>query len=148
MKVILNQDIKGVGKKLDTIEVSQGYAVNFLIPKNLAKIVDSKSINETKGKIDSINHKKQEDIKNSISIKEKIEKKFIQIKVKVGNSGKIFGSITEKDIAEKIKEDLNISIDKKKIIIKNTIKEIGEHTVTIKLAEGITANQKVSIVKL
>ena len=148
MKVVLNQDVKSVGKKLQIVEVSEGYARNFLIPKKLAKLLDNKTMNETKGKIDSIKHKKDEDVKNSNIIKEKIEKTFIRIKVKVGSNGKIFGSVTEKDIAENIKEKLQLTVDKKKIIIEPPIKEIGEHTVKLKLAEGITAKLKISVVKL
>ena len=148
MKVVLNQDVKSVGKKLQIVEVSEGYARNFLIPKKLAKLLDNKTMNETKGKIDSIKHKKDEDVKNSNIIKEKIEKTFIRIKVKVGSNGKIFGSVTEKDIAENIKEKLQLTVDKKKIIIEPPIKEIGEHTVKLKLAEGITAKLKISVGKL
>ena len=148
MKVVLIENVKSVGKKLQIVEVSEGYARNFLIPKKLAKLLDNQTMNETKGKIDSIKHKKDEDIKKSNEIKEKIEKTFIQIKVKVGNNGKIFGSVTEKDISENIKEKLDIIVDKKKIIIDNPIKEIGQHIVKLKLAEGITAKLKISVVKL
>ena len=148
MKVILNQDVKGIGKKLQTVEVSEGYARNFLIPKKLAKLADNKAVNEVKGKLDSINHKKQEDIKSSNIIKENIEKTIFTSKVKVGNNGKIFGSVTEKDISELLKEKSNISIDKKKIVIDTPIKELGTHIVSVKLSEGIVAKLKINVVKL
>lgn len=148
MKVILNQDIKGVGKKLQTVEVSEGYARNFLLPRNAAKLADNKNLNEAKGKIDSIKHKKDEELKKANEVKEKIEKSVIEFRMKLGENGKLFGSVTEKEIANKINEKFDMSLDKKKIVIDYPIKELGIHSAKIKLHEGVVAKQKISVVKL
>lgn len=148
MKVILNQDIKGVGKKFEIVEASEGYVRNFLIPKKLAKLLDNKNLNETKGKIDSIKHKKEEDLKKANEVKEKIEKSVIEFRMKLGANGKLFGSVTEKEVAVKIKDKFNMTIDKKKIKLDSPIKELGIHYVNIKLHEGVIAKQKISVVKI
>lgn len=148
MKVVLNQDIKGVGKKLQTVEVSQGYARNFLFPKNLAKPADNKSLNEAKTKIESQNFKKKVEIEEANKLKEKIEKEILKFVIKTGENGKLFGSITEKDIAEKIKEKYLVEINKKKIILKDHIKQIGGYEVSIKIYEGIVAKVKINIVEM
>ncbi len=148
MKVVLNQDIKGVGKKLQTVEVSQGYARNFLFPKNLATPADNKSLNEAKTKIESQNFKKKVEIEEATKLKEKIEKDVLKFAIKTGENGKLFGSVTEKDIAEKIKEKYLLEINKKKIILKDHIKLIGNYEVSIKVYEGIIAKVKISVVEM
>ncbi len=148
MKVILNQDVKGIGKKLQTVEVSEGYARNFLIPKKIATICDSKSMSEAKSKNEAMQYKKNEDIKAANSQKEIIEKKYIEFRHKVGENGKLFGSVTEKEISEEIEKVFGIKIDKKKITLKNPIKNPGSYSVNIKLYEGITATLKINVIKL
>lgn len=148
MKVVLNQDIKGVGKKLQTVEVSQGYARNFLFPKSLATPADNKSLNEAKTKIESQNFKKKVEIEEATKLKEKIEKDVLKFAIKTGENGKLFGSVTEKDIAEKIKEKYLLEINKKKIILKDHIKLIGNYEVSIKVYEGIIAKVKISVVEM
>ncbi len=148
MQVILNVDVKGLGKKLQVVEVNEGYARNYLLPKKIASILDNKTKNEAKGKIDAINHKKKVDLENSNKIKDTIEKRYITFKHKIGDNGKLFGTITEKDIATKIEETFGLKIDKKKIVLSNPIKNIGEYTANIKLQEGIVAKLKISVVKL
>ncbi len=148
MKVVLNQDIKGIGKKLQVVDVSEGYARNYLIPRKMASIADNKNINEAKTKVEAMNFKKMTEKQEAIEIKEKIEKNYLEFKHKVGDNGKLFGSITEKEIADKINSVYGININKKKIIIKNPIKEIGSYEVNVKLYEGVIANVKIAVVRL
>lgn len=148
MKVILNQDIKGVGKKLQTIDVSEGYARNFLLPKKLAVIADNKAVNEAAGKNSAMKFKKSEEIKEAEEKKQKIEKSYIEFRHKLGDGGRLFGSVTEKEISEELEKRLNIKVDKKKIVIKNPIKQLGNYTVDIKLYEGIVAKLKIVVLGL
>ena len=146
MKVVLNKDIKGVGKKLQVIEVSEGYARNFLLPKKLAVIADNKNINEAQGKISAQKYKKQTELQQANENKKIIENGFIEFKHKVGEGSKLYGSVTEKDIADKIKEKFNIEISKKKITISEPIKNLGNYTVNVKLYEGVIAKLKITVV--
>lgn len=148
MKVILNKDIKGIGKKLQIVEVSEGYARNYLLPKKLASAADNKSINEAKTKNEAASFKKQTEIKEAKELKERLEKGYIKFKHKIGDNGKLFGSVTEKDIADEIEKVYSIKIDKKKIVLKNPIKELGSYTADVKLYEGIMAQVKISVVGL
>lgn len=146
MKVVLNQDIKGVGKKLQVVEVSEGYARNFLLPKKLASIADNKNLNEAKNKKEAADYKKQVELEAANKQKEKIEKTYIQFKEKQGAGGKLFGSVTEKEIASKIKEKFDIEVNKKKIVLKDPIKQLGSYTADVKLYEGVVAKLKISVV--
>lgn len=145
MKVVLNQDIKGVGKKHQLVEVSEGYARNFLLPKKLASVADNKNINESKNKISSIQFKKQTELEQANELKVKIEKEVVKLKHKTGENGRLFGSVTEKEIADEINKKLEININKKKIIMKNAIKQLGAYEVSIKLYEGVIAKIKVVV---
>ncbi len=148
MKVILNQDIKGIGKKLQTVEVSEGYARNFLLPKKMASICDSKSMNEARTKNEAIMYRKEENMAEANKQKEIIEKRYIEFRHKVGENGKLFGSVTEKEIAEEIEKVYKIKIDKKKITLKAQIKSPGSYTAEIKLYEGVIASLKINVVSL
>jgi large subunit ribosomal protein L9 len=145
MKVVLNQDIKGVGKKHQLVEVSEGYARNFLLPKKLASVADNKNINESKNKISSIQFKKQTELEQANELKVKIEKEVVKLKHKTGENGRIFGSVTEKEIADEINKKIEININKKKIVMKNPIKQLGTYEVSIKLYEGVIAKIKVVV---
>lgn len=146
MKVVLNQDVKGVGKKLQIVNVSEGYARNFLLPKKLAVVADNKNLNEAQGKIDAQKYKKQTELQKANEDKKKIEGGFIEFRHKVGEGSRLYGSVTEKDIAEKVKEKFNIEVNKKKITIDDPIKNLGTYTVSIKLYEGVIAKLKVTVV--
>lgn len=146
MKVVLNQDVKGLGKKLQVVEVSEGYARNFLLPKKLAVVADNKNLSEAQGKISSQKFKKQTELEKANEIKAVLEKGYIEFKHKVGEGSKLYGSVTEKDIAEKIKEKFNIEVNKKKISISDPIKNLGAYTVNVKLYEGVIAKLKISVV--
>lgn len=145
MKVVLNQDIKGIGKKLQIVDVSEGYARNYLLPRKLASVADNKSINEANTKNEALKFKKKTEFEAAKKQKEIIEKSYIEFKHKVGNASKLFGSITEKEIAEKIKEKYNIEVNKKKITLKVPIKNLGEYTADVKLYEGVVAKVKVAV---
>ncbi len=146
MKVVLNQDVKGVGKKLQVVEVSEGYARNFLLPKKFANIADNKSLNEARTKEEANKFKKDTELSKAKMQKEKIEKIYIEFKEKKGANGKLFGSVTEKEIAEKLNEKLGIDINKKKITLDEPIKQVGNYRANIKLYEGVVANLKILVV--
>ena len=148
MKVVLNKDVKNIGKKLQIVEVSEGYARNYLIPRGLASIASSKNVNEAKTKNDALNYKKKVEYEEAIKEKEILEGSFIEFKHKVGEGSKLFGSITEKDIADEINNKFHLNINKKKIVIKTPIKNLGNYTVSIKLYEAVIANLKVVVVRL
>ncbi len=145
MKLILTQDVKGLGKKDQIIEASDGYARNYLLPKKIAIQADNENMNKLEGRKASAEHKKSLEIENAKQIAEKLSKMTLKIKVKTGDNGKLFGSITSKEIASELKNSYNIEVDKKKINLKEPIKEIGIFNIEIKLYEGITSKLKVEI---
>ena len=146
MKVILTQDIKGVGKKDEIINANDGYARNFLLPRKLAVEANSQNMSLLQGRKDSANYKKEQEKENALNVKEKLSKIMLNIKVKAGGNGKIFGSITSKEIATELKNQYNIDIDKKKILLKDSIKELGVFNIEIKLYEGIIGKLKIDII--
>ncbi len=146
MKVILLDNVKGVGKKDEIINANDGYARNFLFPKGLAVEANNSNLVNLKAKQDSKAFKKEEERKEALKIKEQIEKINLKIEVKAGENGKIFGGVTSKEISEQLKKQCNIELDKKKIELKDTIKTIGIFTVDVKLFEGIIGKLKLEIV--
>lgn len=146
MKVILLNDIKGVGKKDQVIEAADGYARNFLFPKKLAVEANSDNMNKLKAKQDSNKFKKDMERKEAEKIAEKFKGIMLRIKVKAGENGRIFGGVTSKEIAEGLKRDYNITIDKKKVMLNETIKTLGTIVVDIKLVEGVIGKLKVDII--
>lgn len=146
MKVVLNQDVKGIGKKLQIVEVSEGYARNFLIPKKMASIADNKSVNEAKSKSEAIKFKKDTERQEALELKEKIEKIYLEFREKQGSGGKLFGSVTEKEISDRLKEKFNVDINKKKISLNTAVKNLGTYTASIKLYEGVVAKLKIVVV--
>lgn len=148
MKVILLQDIKGVGKKDQIINASEGYARNFLFPKNLALEASKNNLSQLEHKKMAEEQKKQEELDKARELAKKIEEKTVSIQVKIGDNGKLFGSVTNKEIGSALKEQFSIDIDKKKIVLSDSIKAIGEKTVDIKLHPKVTAKLKVNILEL
>lgn len=146
MKVILLENVKGVGKKDEIINANDGYARNFLFPKNLAIEANSTNLSKLKSKQDSASFKKNEEKKNAEEMKEKLSKIVLKINVKAGENGKIFGGVTAKEISEQLKKQYNYNIDKKKIDIKETIKTIGMFTIDLKLFEGVVGKLKIHII--
>ena len=127
MKVILLKDVKGSGKAGDIVKVSDGYARNMLIPKGLAK-------EATQGNIKTLEKQK-----------EKMETLTVDIVTKGGEGGRLFGSVTSKDIADALKEQHGIEVDKKKVVLDNPIKEVGVKEVTVKLFQEVSAKLKVNV---
>lgn len=145
MKVILTQDVKSQGKKGDVINVSDGYANNFLIKKGLAVMATNENMNILKNKNASEEHKRQVELDNAKELKEKLNDKEIILNSKAGEGGKLFGAVTSIDIASAIKNTLNIEVDKRKILLKDNIKMAGIYEVEIKLHKDVTAKVKVNI---
>ena len=144
MKVILLADVKGHGKKGELCNVSDGYARNFLFPKKLAIEADNTALNELKNREEAAAHHKQEEIKAAKELASKLEGKTVTIKAKAGNNGKLFGSVTSKEIAAEIKKSIGGEIDRKKMSVAD-IKNFGEYTAEIKLYVGITAKITVKV---
>lgn len=146
MKVILKADIKGVGKKDQIINASDGYARNFLFPKNLAVEANAENMSKLKAKQDSNAFKKSQEKEEAEKIAEKLSKILLKIKVKSGTNGKIFGGISTKEIAENLENQYQIKVDKKKIDLKETIKTLGVVNVEIKLFEGVIGKVKIDVI--
>ena len=145
MKVILLEDVKGKGKKGDTIEVADGYGRNVLIAKKQA--VEATSANLNTLKLQKANAEKvaKEQLDEAIKLGDILSKAEVKVELKVGKDGKPFGSISNKDIADAIKKDLSLDIDKKKIVIDKQIKNIGETTVKVKLHTKVVVTLRVVI---
>jgi len=145
MKVILNKDIAGTGKAGDIIEVSDGYARNFLIKKNLAVIADKKNINDLNGKKQAVAYQKAEAKKEAIQLAEKLKDQTVTIYMKAGTNGKLFGSVTMKDVSEAIFKTLGLKVDKKKLSTNIELKSYGCYTVTAKFMPDVFAAFKVMV---
>ncbi len=138
MKIILLKDVKGQGKKGDLLDVNEGFARNFLIKKGLAEAATATKINELNQKKTSEAYHKQEEIKAMTALAKEINGKSFTIRIKVGQNGKVFGSVTSQDVSAGLKE-AGYEVDKKKIVVSNPIKSVGDYEVEIKFAEGISA---------
>lgn len=145
MQVILTQDVKGQGKKGQMVNVSDGYARNYLLPKGLAQPATKSNINVMKGKQESLEYKKQKEIEEANEIAEKMKTITVLLKAKAGENGKLFGSITSKDVAEELKMQHHIKLDKKKFVMPDGIKTLGETTIDVKLYTGITGKLKIMV---
>lgn len=148
MKVILLEDVKNVGKKGEVVEVSDGLARNVLFKKKQAVEATGKNMNDLK--LQKANQEKvaAENLAAAQELGEKIEKSSITLKVKVGEGGKLFGSISNKEIAEAVKAQLGLEVDKKKVQITTPLKSVGTMDVAIKLHTKVTAQLKVNVVSL
>lgn len=138
MKVILNKDVKDLGKKGELVNVSDGYAKNFLIPRKIAVIADATAMNELKNREMSKAHHLAVEKANAEAAANTLEGKSIKVSAKAGANGRLFGSVTSKEIAEQIKNQYNIEIDKKKIVI-DDIRSFGTFDGTVKIYTGISA---------
>ncbi len=147
MKVILLEDIKGVGKKDEVINSSDGYARNYLFPKKLAVEASRENMAKLQAKQESRQFRKDQEKEEAMKIASKLKEIIVTIKVKAGENGKIFGGVTAKEIAENLNKEHKIVVDKKKIMLKETIKTLGVYPVEIKLYEGVIGNVKVKIVE-
>ena len=145
MKVILLQDVKNVGRKEQVIEANDGYARNYLFPKKLAIEASKDNMLKLQAKKTAEANKKKAEIEANKEIAKKIEKIELQIKAKSGENGKIFGGITSKEIAEELKTQYKFEIDKKKIVLKETIKNLGRFSAEIKFGDGINAKLTINV---
>lgn len=145
MKVILLQDVKGSGKKGDVINCSDGYARNFLFPKKLAVEATSGAMTELNNHKASIEHKRAVNRENSQELKKRIEAAKVVISAKCGDNGKLFGAVTSMDIEVAIKDQIGIEVEKRKIVLKDSIKTTGNYEATVKLFEDISAKLKIEI---
>lgn len=144
MKVVLLQDVKGKGKKGELCNVSDGYARNFLFPKKLAVEADNAALNELKNREEAVAHHKKEELEAAKETAAKLNGKTVTITAKAGAGGKLFGSVTSKEIAAEIKNSLGIEVDRKKMNVAD-IKNFGEYTAEIKLHQGVTAKITVKV---
>lgn len=145
MKVILLQDVKSLGKKGELVNASDGYARNFLLPKKLAKEANAQALNEYRNAENSKNYKLETQKAQANAQRERLEGKVFEMKAKAGQGGKLFGSITAKDISAEIKKQYNIVVDKRKIVLDKDIKAFGTYNAEVKLFSGIVANIKVQV---
>ena len=144
MKVILKQDVKGLGKKGELVNASDGYARNFLFPKGLAAEANAQAMSEFKNKQQAEKYRIETETAAAKAAAERISGKTIHITAKAGQNGKLFGSVTTKEIAEKVKAEFGIETDKRKIIV-DDIKQFGTYEFEIKLYQGISAKLYVMV---
>ncbi len=144
MKVILLKDVQGQGKAGELVDVNEGYARNFLIKKGLAEAATATKINELNQRKASAEYHRQEDIKAMTALAAELKGKSFGVKIKAGQGGKVFGSVTAANIADAMK-DAGYDVDKKKIVLAQPIKSIGDYEVDIKLLEGVSAKIRVLV---
>lgn len=145
MKVILNQDVKSLGKKGDVVEVSDGYARNFILAKKLGVEANSSNLNDLKLKKANDEKIAQQQLEDAREFAKVIESKKVVLKIKQGEGGKTFGSVSSKEIAAAAKEQHDMELDKKKIVLKDPIKSVGVFQVPVKLHPKVTASLQVSV---
>ncbi len=145
MKVVLKEDVKSIGKKGEVHEVSAGYARNFLFPRNLAVEADSAAMNEVKTKESAKEHHKAEEVAAAQELADKLNGKTITIHAKAGDSGRLFGAVTSKDIAAEAEKLAGAPIDKRKVNLKREIKNYGSFEIEIKVYPNIAATITVNV---
>lgn len=147
MKVILLQDVKSLGKKGEVVNVSDGYARNMILPKKLGVEANSKNMNDLKLQNQHAEKVAQENLEAAQALAAEIGDKQVQVKIKAGEGGKIFGSVSSKEVAAAAKEQLDLDLDKKKMQMPEGLKSLGVHEVPIKLHPKVTAMLKVKVVE-
>ena len=145
MKVILLEDVKTLGKKGEIVNVNDGYARNYILPKKLGLEANGKNLNDLKLQKQNEAKVAQEKLDAAKALAEELADKSVVVKIKAGVEGKVFGSISSKEIALEAKRQLNMDIDKKKIVIPDAIKSIGTYIVNIKLHKDVTAKLAVKV---
>lgn len=138
MKVILLADVKGQGKKNDVIEVSDGYGKNFLIPRKLAKVADAQSLNDVKVKESARLYRIETEKKEAQALAEQLKALLVKVPASSGADGRLYGSITSKDITEQLQKDHGIVIDKRKLVMNDPIKAYGKYEIDVKLYPEVT----------
>lgn len=145
MKVILTEDVKSLGKKGDIVNVNDGYARNFILKTNKGIEANAKNLNDLKLKKANDDKIAQEHYEAAVELGKKIEAGKIEVSIKTGEGGKAFGSVSSKEIAQEVKEQMNLEIDKKKVQLKDAIKALGTYEVPVKLHPKVTAKLKVVV---
>lgn len=145
MQVILLQDVKALGKKGELVNVSDGYARNFILPKKLGLEANPKNLNDLKLQKAAEEKKLKEILEEAQALGKDLESKTLELKIKAGEGGRTFGSISSKEIASELKSKYGLDIDKKKLQLNDPIKTIGTHTVPVKLHPKVTAELKVKV---
>lgn len=145
MKVILLQDVKSLGKKGEVVNVNDGYARNFILPKKLGMEATNANMNDLKLQKANADKIAAENLANAKAFKEEVETKTIRVSIRSGEGGKVFGAVTGKEIAQAAKEQFGYDLDKKKIVAKEPIKTFGIHEVPLKLHPQVTATLKVEV---
>ncbi len=145
MKVILTQDVKSQGKKGDLIKVSDGYANNYLLKRGLAKVATKQALNELEGKRGAEEYRRNQEEVKANNIAERMKDMTVKLTAKAGANGKLFGSVTSKDVAEALKQQYNITVDKRKINLPDGIKTCGVTDVKVSLYTGISGTFKVEV---
>jgi len=146
MKVILLQDVKGVGKKDQVIEASDGYVRNFLLPKKLAVEANKANVNSLETKKKNAEQQRVKELEEARTLKTVLESKTVNISQKTGEGGRLFGSVTNKEVAAALLNQEGIEIDRKKITISEAIKKVGEYRAEIRLHTDVTAGLKLMVV--
>ena len=146
MEIILLQDVKALGKKGEIVNVSEGYARNFILPKKLGLEANAKNRNDLKLQKANDEKIKQEMLEKAKQFAEELKEKEVQVKIKAGDGGRTFGYISTKEIATAAKEQLGYDIDKKKMVLKEPIKSIGTYVITIKLHAKVNGELRVKVV--
>ncbi len=144
MKIILNEDVKGQGKKGDVVNVSDGYARNFLFPKKLAKQATAENLNSVKFAKEAKQYKKDTEKKNAMDLAEKIKTLTVTVYAKTGGAGRLFGAVTAKEVAKALLDEHGIDIDKRKFVMEN-IKVIGEYSLHVKVYAEVVTKIKVIV---
>ena len=145
MKIILLQDVKALGKKGEVVNVNDGYARNFILPKKLGVEANGKNLNDLKLQKNNEAKVAQEHLDAAKKLAEELKAGKVVLTMKVGEGGRTFGSVSSKEIAEAVKEQMHLDIDKKKIQLKEQIKTLGTHIVSVKLHPEVTAELNVSV---
>ncbi|MDF2473216.1 MAG: ribosomal protein [Anaerocolumna sp.] len=145
MQIILTQDVKSLGKKGELVNVSDGYARNFILPKKLGLEATSKNLNDLKLQKAAEEKRLKEILEEAKAFAKELESKTIEVKIKAGEGGRTFGSVSSKEIATALKSDFGYDIDKKKLQLTDPIKTVGMHTVPVKLHPQVSAELKVKV---
>lgn len=145
MKVILKERIKNLGEKDEIVEVKDGYARNYLIPRGLAEEASAGNIEMAKSRKKAEEVRQQKEKAEAEKLAKKLDGVMVEIKAKAGESGKLFGSITSMDIADALNKSFGLNVDRKKIILEEPIKSIGESTVEVRLYPGVTTRLQIKV---
>lgn len=145
MKVVLKQDVKGIGKKDQLVEVSDGYGRNFLLPRKLAVEASASAVNDIKNKESAKQHHAEVELEEAKAAAAKIDGKTVTLHAKAGQGGRLFGAVTAKDIAEAVEKQLGQQMDKRKFVLDHEIKNYGRYEIAVKVYPGVGAKLAVAV---